>query len=783
MRRISVIVLLLCTLLIGVAQKHITTSDLPYLCDFEDDTENANWVLNPGIEKIITDNRWVIGSASASTGSHSLYVSADGGRTNTYVATNNVLIAYRDVSLDKGKYDVAFDWKGMGLQGNGYLKVVFESRDVASTKCLGNHVEPGWVSYAVSCMGSDSMLNGRNAWQHTQTTITVPRALANMEDTRILFVWVNNNVEGGDSTSVAIDNFQLAKASPANLPCDMRIVAQKGKTTVSWNGQADYYEICYKRKGDEVFVHESTDSTSFSLQMNEHAYGVYEVWVRGVYGNERTVYAVCPVVCHYGQVSIDALNMPNATYEFGWWKKEEIQKAINGNKRVDYGCEDGASRYTVHYDTTETDPRTAMQQNGKAMALRTIPQGEIGSARVGGWNMKDFVNNYSSITYHYNVMSEEESLLLIRYAIVMSYASSHQNRPWTYPWFEIEIKDVYGKVIPAGQSVFRVPARSDWSDALVRATWNEVGDGAITVLWRDWHTWAVDLSDYVGQELNITLTAAQCNEGGCYAYVYYTMDCVSEQINGVYCGDAQEVRYTAPEGFAYRWYSKNAPDKILSTERVFAAQHDDSQAYIVEITDTLDVQRQFTMSTCALRTCPVPVASYNVRSEGGGNYVRFTNTSHIRTIDAHTGDVVENSAYALDSVRWDFGELSGFSTVWAPEIEIPAAGGSYTVALTAFAGGCDSTTYINVIVPSVPTSVDDKTGDMPVTTRIVRQGEMLTVSIQQTSMYAWYAMTGQCVAAGVVKVMQPIITPQEVGWYILRIYNSEECITEKVIVQ
>ena len=163
--------------------------------------------------------------------------------------------------------------------------------------------------------------------------------------------------------------------------------------------------------------------------------------------------------------------------------------------------------------------------------------------------------------------------------------------------------------------------------------------------------------------------------------------------------------------------------------------------------------------------------------------MRFTNTSHIRTIDAHTGDVVENSAYALDSVRWDFGELSGFSTIWAPEIEIPAAGGSYTVALTAFAGGCDSTTYINVIVPSVPTSVDDKTGDMPVTTRIVRQGEMLTVSIQQTSMYAWYAMTGQCVAAGVVKVMQPIITPQEVGGYILRIYNSEECITEKIIVQ
>ena len=46
----------------------ITMENLPYLCDFEDETENANWVLNPSVETITTANRWVIGKAASYTG-------------------------------------------------------------------------------------------------------------------------------------------------------------------------------------------------------------------------------------------------------------------------------------------------------------------------------------------------------------------------------------------------------------------------------------------------------------------------------------------------------------------------------------------------------------------------------------------------------------------------------------------------------------------------------------------------------------------------------------------
>nr|MCR5050383.1 hypothetical protein [Paludibacteraceae bacterium] len=79
----------------------IKMEDLPYLCDFENDAENANWVLNPQIETIDTTNnknKWVIGEALAYTGRKSMYVSCDGGQSSAYAATDNVLIAYRDIT-------------------------------------------------------------------------------------------------------------------------------------------------------------------------------------------------------------------------------------------------------------------------------------------------------------------------------------------------------------------------------------------------------------------------------------------------------------------------------------------------------------------------------------------------------------------------------------------------------------------------------------------------------------------------------------------------------------
>ncbi len=137
----------------------ITMADLPYLCDFENEAENQNWVLNPSVNTITTDNRWVIGSAIAYTGDNSMYVSQDGGLSNTYASTNNVLLAYRDITLEAGDYDIAYDWMGLGNKTKGYLKIVYANRPNSGLKCLGNSVEPTWVATSVQLMGDLSLIH------------------------------------------------------------------------------------------------------------------------------------------------------------------------------------------------------------------------------------------------------------------------------------------------------------------------------------------------------------------------------------------------------------------------------------------------------------------------------------------------------------------------------------------------------------------------------------------------------------------------------------------------
>ena len=53
-----------------------------YYCDFESAAENANWILNKsGNASLTWDNKWAIGSAVASLGEQSMYVSSDDGVT------------------------------------------------------------------------------------------------------------------------------------------------------------------------------------------------------------------------------------------------------------------------------------------------------------------------------------------------------------------------------------------------------------------------------------------------------------------------------------------------------------------------------------------------------------------------------------------------------------------------------------------------------------------------------------------------------------------------------
>lgn len=618
----------------------IKMADLPYLCDFEDDTENANWTLNPALNTIITTNAWTVSDAVAYTGKRSLYVSQDGGKTNTYAPVNNMLLAYRDITLEEGEYDVAYDWMGTGNNNAGYLKIVYANRPDDGLSCLGNGVEPAWVATSVQLMGENTMLNKGDSWRHVQARVRIPKAQANKTTTRLLFVWVNTSVAQKDSiTSVAIDNFQLAKASSSDYPWNIHISTILNTSTVSWDGSAESYEVMYRKKTDSEFV--SVAATGNSVTLTDMEYGAYEFWICGVNGTDKTVYTVFPVVYIYPTDCFDALNMYNATFEYGKWTHRN-GRVPDGNERVDYGPGDVRSRHTTHFDLTEIDPRTVVRQGRDTVAcLHTVPAGEFGSLRLGNWATG---SQYESVTFTYTVEEASMAVLLIQYAIVLENPNHGEEEQ---PRFTLEVLGEDGKPIDmeCASVDFHSPTPAEWEDPEVRALWHSNiwadGSNSHSVIWQDWKTIGISMEKYIGQTLTIIFTSYDCDQGGHFGYAYFMLTCTRSDVDGLPWGDgATTQEFTAPAGFNYAWFDRK--DKLfadtLSEERVFHVLETDTNTYLCHVTYSTNAACGYWLEASA--------KLHHVRAELGlqwtpencNNAYTWTNRCHLYLTNQLTGE-------------------------------------------------------------------------------------------------------------------------------------------------
>lgn len=572
----------------NITLKAITTSDLPYMCDFEDEDVNSAWVLNPYIEEINTSNYWTIGTAQAYTGKNSLYVTGTAdGSDNTYNADNNVLIAYIDVSLEMGDYDIAYDWMGMGNGNNGYLKIVFASRPNSKNgaSCVGNSTEPSWVSSttSISLMGSETRLNNNDRWTHVQTSITIPKSQENKTTTRIFFVWVNSDAKPSATTpfySVAIDNFQLGKVSTTDYPHDIHVSTNLGSSTISWEGNADGYEILYRKKTESDFKSTTVDNPS--LILNDVEYGAYEFWICSINGDEKTIYSVFPTIYIYPTDCFDALNMYNASFEYGTWSRtgNNLNVVTKGNDRIDYGTYDSKSRHTTHFDQTEIDPRTIAAWQ-TFPGLRTVPNGEYGSVRLGNWNIN---SEWERISFKYTVDSRANAILIVHYAMVLQ---NPNHDDIDQPRFTLDILTEDGQSIDTkcASVDFHSPTESEKLQPEVRDLWHVTGD----VYWQDWRTIGVSVEDYVGQTLTVVLTTYDCDQGGHFGYAYFMLNCSRSDVDGLPWGDDSSTQmFTAPNGFDYAWFNKTDEQlrDTLSTEREFIPSTIDGLKELLSVPDT-----------------------------------------------------------------------------------------------------------------------------------------------------------------------------------------------------
>jgi hypothetical protein len=104
-------------------------AQIPYTCDFEDQTERSAWYLSNST----ATNKWVIGSAVNITDTttndtisgYSLYVSNDNGTTNAYnTGAGSVVVATRQLtSTGAGGYTLDFNVR---TNGESWLMIIIK---------------------------------------------------------------------------------------------------------------------------------------------------------------------------------------------------------------------------------------------------------------------------------------------------------------------------------------------------------------------------------------------------------------------------------------------------------------------------------------------------------------------------------------------------------------------------------------------------------------------------------------------------------------------------------
>ncbi len=186
----------------------IPVTTLPYTTGFEaGDDQQWDFVQGNG-------NQWTIGSAAASTGSNSLYVSNDGGATRSYNGSAaSTVYAVRNFQLPAGEYNVSFDWNAQGESNYDILRVFAMPDSLtlnantfgASSYTTG--VPAGWQDVV------GGKLNLDTTWSQASGTFTVDNAGLY----KLVFMWRNDDGVI-NNPAAAIDNVALSAVEDTTAP-------------------------------------------------------------------------------------------------------------------------------------------------------------------------------------------------------------------------------------------------------------------------------------------------------------------------------------------------------------------------------------------------------------------------------------------------------------------------------------------------------------------------------------------------------------------------------------
>ena len=282
------------TVLFSTLQTPWNLTDNPYSTDFED---GYDWVLFNGNGSYT--NVWVYGEATNNTenGSHSLYISNDGGVTNSYTITStSAVYATKLFTLAEGYYSISYDWKAYGENTWDFLRVALVP--VGETWPVYNHdynasMPENWIN------ADGGRLNLSSDWQSNYIEVEIQTA----GDYYLTFAWFNDSSVGTD-TPGAIDNVSIAGLSCVT-PTNLSVAdVDPFQATLSWTvASQSLWDIAYKTTDEEDFtIIESVGENPYTLS-GLTSETTYIVKVRSNCGENvsnwsNEVSFTTPIACH-----------------------------------------------------------------------------------------------------------------------------------------------------------------------------------------------------------------------------------------------------------------------------------------------------------------------------------------------------------------------------------------------------------------------------------------------------------------------------------------------------
>lgn len=700
-----------------------------YSCNFEDSVARSRWKLNPTANQSTYNNlanKWYIGEPGNNdrNGQYGLYISDDGGATAHYQNKGCWVFAYDTVALDNiaGDYMLTFDYTSMANVASDFdgLYALWipmtedgDSIKVNSIATSAGVVPKRYEGYVIRLQPNANMdyLAGTVTWR--QCAVKIPGSKCDGTPHYLAFVWTNGAYLP-QQPGALIDNILITDGEPCDQPTNLVVTPNGTTVSLEWQGTATEYEVsAYSYDGQvwagpKIVTGTQTNFTGLPI-------GQTDFIVRAKCGDDyfslKTI--VSKLIYYPDQLCVDYLNLDNATCYISnpsnFPANSDTYNDFIQVPAVDHGPSSIASRHVVHFDRTETEPRTG----GLA---KTVPDGELASVRLGNWDVED---GGARIEFTFPVDTIKYPVLLLKYLPILE-APTHAD--YENPRFKLDILIGGQSIGRCGMADFNANNVSGsgpdgLSPTAIAQGWHrtskEVAQTNDDVIWKDWTTVGVNLKkpEYAGKMLTARLETYDCAFAYHGGYAYFTLGCSDGKLKGMKCG-AINPEFEAPDGFHYRWaYAYNEkyrrpdgslPDQyILSTDQHYnAGMHDDS-LYVVDCMFVQDHSCFFSLYASTLATNPISVMNDpQIYMNCRDSIYRVTfdaSPSWVQEIDHVTGDTLVSKAYHIETYEWNIEGLAyGWSDEVKPTFNFPIEGGDYEVTLRTTCGTCDSVLHYHL---------------------------------------------------------------------------------------